>query len=43
MTIELLGKSELMLANKILKYPLMTAEKDYFLAITSKIISESHF
>ena len=41
MTIELLDKSELILINKILKYPLMTAEKDYFLALVSKIIYDS--
>ncbi|MBI5022852.1 MAG: nucleotidyl transferase AbiEii/AbiGii toxin family protein [Candidatus Magasanikbacteria bacterium] len=41
MTIELLDKSDLMLIKKILKYPLMTIEKDYFLAIVSKIIYDS--
>jgi predicted nucleotidyltransferase component of viral defense system len=41
MTIELLDKSELMIINRTLKYPLMTTEKDYFLAIVSKIIYNS--
>lgn len=41
MMIELLDKSELMLINKILKYPLMTTEKDYFLTLVSKIIYDS--
>lgn len=41
MTIELLDKSDLLLINKTLKYPLMTAEKDYFLALVSKIIYDS--
>ena len=41
MMIELLGKSDLMLIKKILKYPLMTTEKDYFLALVSKIIYDS--
>jgi predicted nucleotidyltransferase component of viral defense system len=39
--IELLDKSVLSLLNKKLKYPLAIAEKDYFLAIVSKIIYES--
>lgn len=41
MMIELLDKPTLTLVNKKLKYPLMTAEKDYFLAIISKIIYDS--
>lgn len=41
MTIELLDKSNLMLVKKILKYPLMIIEKDYFLALISKIIYDS--
>ncbi len=41
MMIELLDKSALILINKELKYPLAVAEKDYFLAIVSKIIYES--
>lgn len=41
MMIELLDKSTLALMNKILKYPLAVAEKDYFLAVVSKIIYES--
>lgn len=41
MIIELLDKSTLVLINKTLKYPLAVAEKDYFLAIVSKIIYES--
>lgn len=41
MTIELLDKSDLLLINKTLKYPLMTTEKDYFLALVSKIIYDS--
>lgn len=41
MTIELLDKSTLALINKTLKYPLDVAEKDYFLAVVSKIIYES--
>ncbi len=41
MIIELLDKSTLVLINKKLKYPLAVAEKDYFLAIVSKIIHES--
>jgi len=41
MMIELLNKEELVLYNKKLKYPLAIAEKDYFLAIVSKIIFES--
>lgn len=39
--IELLNKRELEIANKHLKYPLAIAEKDYFLAIVSKIIYNS--
>jgi len=39
--IELLDKSALVLINKKLKYPLAVAEKDYFLAVVSKIIYES--
>jgi predicted nucleotidyltransferase component of viral defense system len=39
--IELLNKEKLILLNKNLKYPLAIAEKDYFLAIVSKIIFES--
>jgi predicted nucleotidyltransferase component of viral defense system len=39
--IELLDKSELLLMNKELKYPLAIAEKDYFLALVSKIIYDS--
>lgn len=39
--IELLDKSALLLINKKLKYPLATAEKDYFLALVSKIIYDS--
>jgi predicted nucleotidyltransferase component of viral defense system len=41
MMIELLNKEKLILLNKNLKYPLAIAEKDYFLAIVSKIIFES--
>jgi len=41
MIIELLDKSTLTLLNKALKYPLAVAEKDYFLAIVSKIIYDS--
>ncbi len=41
MMIELLDKSKLVLSNRILKYPLAIAEKDYFLAIVSKIIFDS--
>ncbi|MBI2427176.1 MAG: nucleotidyl transferase AbiEii/AbiGii toxin family protein [Candidatus Kerfeldbacteria bacterium] len=41
MTIELLDKSQLTLLNKRLRYPLAVAEKDYFLALVSKIIYES--
>ncbi len=41
MMIELLDKSSLVLINKKLKYPLAVAEKDYFLAIVSKIIYDS--
>jgi predicted nucleotidyltransferase component of viral defense system len=41
MMIELLDRAELALINKILKYPLAIAEKDYFLALTSKLIFDS--
>lgn len=41
MMIELLDKSALVLMNKKLKYPLAVAEKDYFLALVSKIIYDS--
>ncbi len=41
MMIEFLNKEELILRNKILKYPLAIAEKDYFLALVSKIIFNS--
>jgi uncharacterized protein len=41
MIIELLNKGELILLNKKLKYPLAIAEKDYFLALTSKVIFNS--
>ncbi|MCF7820611.1 MAG: nucleotidyl transferase AbiEii/AbiGii toxin family protein [Candidatus Pacebacteria bacterium] len=41
MMIELLSREELVINNKILKYPLAIAEKDYFLALVSKIIFES--
>jgi predicted nucleotidyltransferase component of viral defense system len=39
--IGLLDKSALLLLNKKFKYPLAIAEKDYFLAIVSKIIYDS--
>ena len=39
--IELLDKTTLLLRNKKLKYPLAVAEKDYFLALVSKIIYDS--
>lgn len=39
--IELLNRENLILLNKKLKYPLAIAEKDYFLALTSKIIFDS--
>lgn len=39
--LELLDKSTLVLINKKLKYPLAVAEKDYFLAVVSKIIYDS--
>ncbi len=39
--IELLDKTMLLLRNKKLKYPLAIAEKDYFLALVSKIIYDS--
>ncbi|MFH1744583.1 MAG: nucleotidyl transferase AbiEii/AbiGii toxin family protein [bacterium] len=42
MMIELLDKSTLLLKNKKFKYPLAIAEKDYFLAIVSKIVYDSH-
>ena len=42
MILTLLTKQELSLKNKrTLKYDLMTAEKDYFLAVVSKIIYDS--
>lgn len=41
MMIELLDKAALLLINKKLKYPLAVAEKDYFLALVSKIIYDS--
>ncbi|MCK4540374.1 nucleotidyl transferase AbiEii/AbiGii toxin family protein [Candidatus Parcubacteria bacterium] len=41
MIIELLNKRELEIFNKHLKYPLAIAEKDYFLALVSKIIYNS--
>ncbi|OIO75161.1 MAG: hypothetical protein AUJ85_03820 [Elusimicrobia bacterium CG1_02_37_114] len=42
MTTKLLSKQELIIFNKrTLKYPLAVAEKDYFLAIVSKIIFDS--
>lgn len=41
MMIELLSREELILRNKVLKYPLAIAEKDYFLAVVSKIIFDS--
>lgn len=41
MIIELLSRGELVLLNKQLKYPLAIAEKDYFLALISKIIFDS--
>lgn len=41
MMIELLSRADLVLLNKKLKYPLAVAEKDYFLAIISKVIFES--
>jgi len=42
MMIELLSRAELVLLNKKLKYPLAIAEKDYFLALVSKIIFDSN-
>jgi len=39
--IELLDKSGLIFLNRLLKYPLAIAEKDYFLALVSKIIFDS--
>jgi predicted nucleotidyltransferase component of viral defense system len=43
MTLELLSKPQLQIINRrnSLRYPLDTAEKDYFLALVSKIIHES--
>lgn len=41
MMMELLDKSTLVIINKKLKYPLAVAEKDYFLALVSKIIYDS--
>lgn len=41
MMIELLDRSNLTIINKKLKYPLAIAEKDYFLAVVSKIIYDS--
>ncbi|MDO9399766.1 MAG: nucleotidyl transferase AbiEii/AbiGii toxin family protein [bacterium] len=41
MMIELLNREKLILLNKKLKYPLAIAEKDYFLALVSKIIFNS--
>jgi uncharacterized protein len=41
MMIELLNRGKLALLNKKLKYPLAIAEKDYFLALVSKIIFDS--
>lgn len=41
MMIELLDKSTLVLMNKKYRYPLAVAEKDYFLALVSKIIYDS--
>lgn len=41
MIIELLDRTELNIRNKKLNYPLAIAEKDYFLAIVSKIIYNS--
>ena len=43
MTLELLSKPQLQIINRRsnLRYPLDTAEKDYFLALVSKIIYES--
>lgn len=41
--IKLINKSQLEIINRNgLKYPLAIAEKDYFLAIVSKIIFESN-
>lgn len=42
MMIELLDRGKLILLNKKLKYPLAIAEKDYFLAVVSKIIFNSN-
>lgn len=41
MMIELLNREELILYSKKLKYPLAIAEKDYFLALVSKMIFNS--
>lgn len=43
MTLELLTKAQLQIINRRsnLRYPLDVAEKDYFLALVSKIIHES--
>ena len=41
MMIELLDKTSLVLMNRIIRYPLAIAEKDYFLAVVSQIIYES--
>lgn len=41
MIIELLDRTELSISNKKLNYPLAIAEKDYFLAVVSKIIYNS--
>lgn len=41
MTIELLDRSALAVINQKLRYTLMAAEKDYFLALVSKIIYDS--
>ena len=41
MMIDILNREELIFYNKTIKYPLAIAEKDYFLAIISKIIFES--
>ncbi len=39
--IELLNREELIFYSKKIKYPLAIVEKDYFLALISKIIFES--
>ncbi|MFA5776113.1 MAG: nucleotidyl transferase AbiEii/AbiGii toxin family protein [Patescibacteria group bacterium] len=41
MTAELLSKAQLGLLNRSLGYPLAVAEKDYFLALASKVIYDS--